>query len=91
MNETPDSIRANTLDIIATNYMKIFWLDDVDRNIVYRNIASMDDTQLGKELLYIQEFTDSVNRSEQKWLINLLHAEEENEKINLNSSLTLNF
>ena len=91
MNKTPENIRNNSLDIVASNYMKIFWLDDEDRNIVYRNISSMNDAHLAKEMIYIQEFNDSVNRAEQKWLINLLHIEEETEKIDINSSLTLNF
>lgn len=91
MNTTELNIREQVLSTIVSDYIKIFGLDEEDRDIVYNNIAKMDDTKLWNEILYIQQFYESVNKSYQKWLFSIFQWEEESEKVNLSTSLTLNF
>ncbi len=66
MNIVDDNIREQVLSTIVSDYIKIFGLDEEDRGIVYNNISKMDDTKLGNEILYIQQFYESVNKSYQK-------------------------
>jgi hypothetical protein len=91
MNTTELNIREQVLSMIVSDYIKIFGLDEEDRSIVYENISKMDDTKLWNEILYIQQFYESVNKTYQKWLFSIFQEEEESEKNNLNTSLTLNF
>lgn len=46
MNTTELNIREQVLSTIVSDYIKIFGLDEEDRDIVYNNIAKMDDTKL---------------------------------------------
>jgi hypothetical protein len=46
MNTTETHIREQVLSTIVSDYIKIFGLDEEDRDIVYNNISKMDDTKL---------------------------------------------
>jgi hypothetical protein len=46
MNITESHIKEQVLNTIVVDYMKIFGIDEEDRDIIYNNISKMDDTKL---------------------------------------------
>lgn len=90
MNETtPQDIRKITIDAIESDYIKIYGLSEESASILRRNLSNMSDESLWKEMSLIEVFYDSSKRAYQKWFMEIIHFEENEEKTTLNP--TLNF
>lgn len=85
--DTPTDIHETVINTIESDYVKIFWLSPESTAILHRNLTNMTDEELSKEMDLITVFYDTTKHAYQKWFMDLIHYEEDEEKSQMNTPI----
>ena len=91
MDWTLSDIREKVIIEMANEYKTIFELSPTDTQRVLNNLRVMDDTWLAREILLLQYYHSDTQAIYMRWLTKTLEIASEEEKLNNNPNLILNF
>lgn len=84
-------IREKVITDMAHEYITLFELWDTDAIRVLENLKSMDDAGLAREILLLQYYHSDTQAIYMRGLTRVLEFASDEEKINSNPNLILNF
>ncbi|MBC7498444.1 hypothetical protein H7170_02260 [Candidatus Gracilibacteria bacterium] len=91
MDGTLSDIREKVIIEMANEYKTIFELSPTDTQRVLNNLRVMDDTGLAREILLLQYYHSDTQAIYMRGLTKTLEIASEEEKLNNNPNLILNF
>ncbi len=93
MQDNSIDIRAKTIEKILRTYTSLFWLSETDTAITRKNLETMEDSWIAKEIDIIENFSRNMDVLSRKILQTAIQEDENEEKQLLqdHQNLILNF